>query len=400
MMGVTIYKRGKVWWISVSRDGAQERWSLKTTDRQIAAKAARIYEQRLASGEKLRQPRPDSPTFAAYSAAWLERKATSRRKATVDGYRMTVTEVSKVLGAVPVIEVTRIHARAVAEALAAGGKGRRSRESVLRYLAYLQSLFSDAAENLRDSAGRRLIAENPFANATRLVDGLLERADASARNPDRDPKPYSDDELAAIEGAAAVQLDAADWLKILFGLDAGLRSSEVFGLHRADLELEQQWSWVRRRVSRGEVGPPKTKRSRRRVPLTDRVVVATRAHVLEKGLASAALFPPRMRGGLLGYEDAKRFGGRYVAMLRAAGVEPGEHPFHRLRHTWVSRLLASGVAPYLVSKWAGHRSTAFTEEHYAEWMPGSTHREQVNRPQSNLSTISAQPNSRSEENEV
>lgn len=117
MMGVTIYKRGKVWWISVSRDGAQERWSLKTTDRQIAAKAAKVYEQRLASGEKLRQPRPDSPTFAAYSVAWLERKAMSRRKATVDGYRMTVAEVSKVLGAVPVIEVTRIHARAVAEVL-------------------------------------------------------------------------------------------------------------------------------------------------------------------------------------------------------------------------------------------------------------------------------------------
>lgn len=185
---------------------------------------------------------------------------------------------------------------------------------------------------------------------------------------------------------------------MLFALDGGLRRSEVFALHRPDLSQESQWTWVRRRLSRGEISRPKTRRSLRRVPLTDRLVEETRAHLLQVGLSSVALFPRRKKFKKpgTGYEDPEKFSKRFLRLLQDAGVEPGEHPFHRLRHTWVSRLLASGVAPYLVSKWARHSSTAFTEEHYAEWIPGDSHREQINRPQLGLSTISAQSNSPSE----
>ncbi|MCZ6821681.1 MAG: tyrosine-type recombinase/integrase, partial [Deltaproteobacteria bacterium] len=79
--------------------------------------------------------------------------------------------------------------------------------------------------------------------------------------------------------------------------------------------------------------------------------------------------------------DDKRFGDRYRRLVDAAGVEARAHPFHRLRHTFCTRLLESGVEPYLVSKWAGHQSTEFTERVYASWVPGDDHREKINRPQ-------------------
>jgi integrase len=389
MMGVTVYKRGDVWWISVSHDRTQERWSLKTKDQKVAREMKRAYERRLAAGEPLRQPRAaESPTFKDFAKSWLERKEGTRRKSTVDGYRVVVAEVGKTWGEVPVIDFTRNHAREIAEALVKGGKGSREPKTVLNQLTYLQSLFSDAAEQLRDDQGRLRILENPFAHKARLVEDLMAVAEAAISDPDWHPQPYSEGEVQSL---LAVRMDAADRLKILFGLDAGMRRSEIFALHRADLDLDAQWTWVRRRISRGEVGNPKTRRSLRRVPLTDRLVEAIRAQTREVGLSTAVLFPPRRnrKAPGIGYEDAAKFAVRFNRALAAAELVGGEHPFHRLRHTWVSRLLASGVAPYLVSKWAGHSSTGFTEEHYAEWIPGDLHREQINRPHS-LSTISAQ----------
>lgn len=121
-----------------------------------------------------------------------------------------------------------------------------------------------------------------------------------------------------------------------------------------------------------------------------RAIRAQRKALLAGGRAGIVLFPPRkVRGGGLGYEDAARFGQRFKRLLEEAGIEARAHSFHRLRHTYCSELLARGVAPYLVSKWAGHGSTSFTEEHYAQWIPGDDHRELVNRLGEGSATVSA-----------
>lgn len=381
MVGVNIYKRGRVYWAAAYYDGREVRWSLKTRDAKVAREAAKVYERRLAAGEPLRQRRTSTETFSAYSARWLESKASSRRKSTVAGYRHVVAEVLPTLGKLDMTEITRDDAREVAARLAHGGKGSRTAETVGRNLAYLQALFSDAIEEIRDGQGRARIAENPFARRSRLLEGLA--VAAGKVGDDEEPDPYSAGEVAAILAACADRAlcDRSDALKVLLGLDAGLRRSEVVALHRADLHLDDAWGRVVRRISRGELGEPKTRRSRRRFPLTDRLVAALREHIRELGLASPALFPARRkRGGARGYEDAKRFGDRFKILLVSAGVEVAEHPFHRLRHTFVSRLLAAGVEPYHVSQWAGHSSTAFTERVYAHWMPGTGHRDRINRP--------------------
>ena len=389
-MGVTLSRRGRIYWLTISTRGHRLRFSLHTRDAGVARTAKQVYEKRLAASEPLFGSHSESTiTVKAFALDWIERKARSRRASTVSGYRTAVHEILPVIGTMPMTEVTRLDARRVAEVLAAGGRGKRRIETVKRLLAYLQSLFSDASDEILNARGQKLIATNPFERKGRLVEELeKERAALGGDEVDDAPNPYMIEATDRIIKVA--RGDLADYVKILFGLDAGLRRSELLALHYDDLNPEGAWGQVCRRISRGEIGPPKSAKSRRRFPLTDRLMDAVRQLrtqqmrlALRRGSNEppAVLFPPRKRrADGCGYEDEKRFSQRFSRILEAAEVERRIHPFHCLRHTFVSRLLESGVGPYLVSKWVGHRSTEFTQRVYASWIPGDDHREKINRP--------------------
>ena len=122
--------------------------------------------------------------------------------------------------------------------------------------------------------------------------------------------------------------------------------------------------------------------------MSDELVHAIRAHrtarleqILRRGRGGEppeALFPQRLRSGKSGYEDETQFGHRFNRIGDRAEVTRGIHPFHRLRHTFCTRLPSSGVEPYLVSKWAGHHSTTFTERVYGTWVPNREDRNKLN----------------------
>jgi len=120
--------------------------------------------------------------------------------------------------------------------------------------------------------------------AAAVVDGLIATNPAHrARRPrvEQDPVvPFTDTEVEALRAAApcgfAVALD--------LGLGAGLRQSEATGLSvdridflRRELTVDRQL--VTRKAGEPTFGPPKSKRSYRRVPLADAVVSALARHV-------------------------------------------------------------------------------------------------------------------------
>ncbi len=77
--------------------------------------------------------------------------------------------------------------------------------------------------------------------------------------------------------------------------------------------------------------------------------------------------------------DVRTLRKAFAKALQAAGVEPGDKPFHRLRHTFVTDLLIAGVQLYWVSRWAGHSTPDFTARVYAHWMPQPNQRAIVAR---------------------
>jgi integrase len=179
-----------------------------------------------------------------------------------------------------------------------------------------------------------------------------------------------------------ILLDAArdDRLEALYVLAVatGLREGELLALRWEDVELEEAVLRVRYTLTRtgGKVtlGPPKTKKSRRSVGLTERAVEALRAHLsrqLEEMERMGSLYRP---GGLV---FANEIGGiinpsnlrnrSFKPLLKRAGLP--HIRFHDLRHTCATLLLSRNVNPKVVSEVLGHSSIAITLDTYSHVLP-------------------------------
>jgi integrase len=143
---------------------------------------------------------------------------------------------------------------------------------------------------------------------------------------------------------------------VLLAVYGGLRFGELAGPRRKRVDVLRGRVTVAETLSDvdGELtfGPPKTRRSRRTVPLPRRIVKELRAHL------DTYVAPGR---------DALVFTGPKGAPLRGAGFrrlwwQPAVAAtgldgliFHELRHTSVALWIAAGANPKEVSIRAGHR---------------------------------------------
>ena len=152
---------------------------------------------------------------------------------------------------------------------------------------------------------------------------------------------------------------------VLVAAYGGLRFGELAGLRRHRVDL------LRGRVEVAEtlvdlqskltLGPPKTKRGRRTVPLPRMVLDALGGHLdAYTAPEQDALVFTNTEGGPLRRAVFRTSWWR-PAVARA-GLEP--LTFHELRHTFVAMAIAAGADPKKVSVRAGHSSVAFTLDRY------------------------------------
>ncbi len=108
-------------------------------------------------------------------------------------------------------------------------------------------------------------------------------------------------------------------------------------------------------------GPPKTKRSRRSVPLPRRIASEVQVHLDGYVLADPdSLVFTGFKGGALRRAGFRRSWWRpAITTAGLAGLK-----FHELRHTFVALWVAAGADPKEVSIRAGHSSVAFTLDRY------------------------------------
>jgi integrase len=143
----------------------------------------------------------------------------------------------------------------------------------------------------------------------------------------------------------------------------GLRISEAVGLQWRHLQLDGSSPHVkvRRGVVRGRLGPPKTRHSRRDVPLGAELVFALR-RVRSDGEwpGGEHLVFPASNGAYLHVGNLRR------RVLKPAREEAGLRwvGFHTFRHTCASMLFAQGRNAVQVQHWLGHHSAAFTLSTY------------------------------------
>jgi integrase len=208
------------------------------------------------------------------------------------------------------------------------------------------------------------------------------------RNPADDvkaptPTPKEMHPLSAEEARSLLDAARGDKLEALYvlAIHTGMRRGELLGLMWDDVDLENATVRVRRTLTRIDngrrlaLGPPKNKKSRRTVRLTERAVDSLRSH-LKRQLAEIDALGDFYKDQRLVFAteagtpiNPSNLRRRSLApLLKRAGLP--QITFHDLRHTCASLLFQRNVHPKFVQELLGHASVAITLDTYSHMLPG------------------------------
>jgi integrase len=176
-------------------------------------------------------------------------------------------------------------------------------------------------------------------------------------------------------------IPADDWGMIerplyLMAAMTGMRQGELLGLRWRDLDWMAQKVRVRQAFVRGEFKPPKSRRGVRGVPMADKL-----AGDLDRLFQVSCfkddddlVFANPASGRPL---DRSKVRKHFQRACRRAGVRVVR--FHDLRHTFGTRIAASGeVSMRRLQEWMGHRDLKTTLV-YADYQPDEREAEMVER---------------------
>jgi integrase len=250
----------------------------------------------------------------------------------------------RLLGDLPVDQITREHLGAVVHAIKAAGRGKATVEHVRMPLKGFY----------REQVELKVLPANPAADLGFFV-GKMKRG----KRVDYFSAAECDQVLRAAQGTRGSGFVAA-------ALGTGARWGELAALTRDDvvdgrLHVRASWSPKARAVQ-----PPRNGKGRY-VPMAPELVELIQAQIETReaeGWGALALVFPAENGGHL--HDG-HFATAWRALLKRAGVP--YRPFHSCRHTFASHALKAGVRPELVQQWLGHGTLSQTLDTYRHFIP-------------------------------
>jgi integrase len=292
---------------------------------------------------------PSTDEIAGYLREWLQTQAPSLRPSTLRSYRMAVDRIGRGLGSVRLADMRPL--------------------MIERFYA---DLLSDGLAP-KTVSNTHTVLRKALADADRL--GLISRNPAASARPPRLPR-FESDVWTAEQLASFIRFLEGHPLQpvfMLLGL-TGLRRGECVALRHRDVDLERSSLSIVQSMTvvGGEIviSSPKTKRSRRQVPL-DRVTAAyLRAHLVrQKEL--------RLRAGSAWNQDEDwlftdeggnhlhpdRVSRQFRLLVRSSGLPPIR--LHDLRHTYGTLSLEAGIHPKIVAERLGHATVGITLDIYS-----------------------------------
>ena len=350
--------------------------------------AERIFRQLQDQEEKAPRRRPDAtaPTVDEVADSLRqELRLKGSRRSYLDGCEsMQRVHISPRLGPRSVDEITTRNVDALAAALLECGLAPKTVRNVL---AFLHAAFEHALD-------RGYVRENPVRRAKRP--GRRRRGD---RNPDlqfltvaqldaairalpdevvvREPSPTRRGRSGPAPPPPPDVLGPVLRVLVLTAAVTGLRQSELLGLRWRDVDWTAQRIRVRNAYVRGEhSGEGKSELSTQRsVPMADRL-----ARELDRWSRRTAyddeddlVFAHPQKGTPL---DRSKVTKRFKEACTAAGVRPIR--FHDLRHTFGTRMAASGQPIRSIQEFLGHADSKTTQI-YMHYAPSEHEVEMVNR---------------------
>jgi integrase len=256
--------------------------------------------------------------------------------------------IDPVLGDRPAATVSVRQVEDLIRTMRDGGVGAKS---IRNYIGILSSMYRYGAH-----PRRRWVPENP-CDALELPE----------RTTSTDIRFLTVDEVesladAAVDGPHRL-LDRTLYLTAAM---TGLRQGELIALRWADIDWKAQRVRVRRNHVLGDFDTPKSRRSLRSVPMTQRLAAELDGLARDSQwnqendlvFAEPETGDPLRRGALMR---------RYRRALNVAQLD-STHRFHDLRHTFGTIMAGAGVPMRTLQEWMGHQNISTTMI-YADYSP-------------------------------
>jgi integrase len=176
----------------------------------------------------------------------------------------------------------------------------------------------------------------------------------------REPEPPTADEVELILAACEDRPGGARWV---LAICTGLRQGEALGLRWRDVQLAKPASVTVRQAAARVAGElvmkdPKSRKSRRTVPLPARAVTALKAHrdaQQVRDLRDGLVFTDTRGQALHSRADWQA----WADFLAELGIQ--HYRIHDLRHAYATTLLERGVDPRVVQDLMGWSTAAMAE---------------------------------------
>jgi integrase len=310
------YRTQKGWGLRYYTEGGQRRRQSGFPSRSAALAWFRNVELKRQRGET---PTVTPPTLSEHVETYLAAHSVGRDAKTIDVLRFRLAYATRTFGDLRLDELERRVPEIAAwtTTLPVG-----SRYGIVQ--AFRQTMAAAVRWNL--------VGSNPI------------KAAGSNPPPQRDEVvPFEPHEVEAI----ADELGRTYGPLVIVGAYCGLRPSELIALEWRDVDRADGVLRVERAYSYGVVKTPKTKGSRRRVPLPARAAEAL--ETIGRRIDTRLVFP----GPRGSYIDQRNWRKReWKPALEAAGLPRARRPYD-LRHSYAAWSLAAGVPAHDLARYMG-----------------------------------------------
>ncbi len=320
--------------------------------------------------------KPSKETVASYLDGYLKGATRGRRANTRRNYEDALRPVRERLGTRPLQSITKSDIEDLMDWMLTAGRRRGGKPGT----------------GLSGRTARLTLGRLSAALEAAVLEGKLVRNVAKLVSPPeytpRERETWSKAEVKKFLAKASRDRLHAAWRLSLYGL----RRGEVLGLRWSDIDLRAKTLTVNQaRVLveyKVRIEEPKSRNGKRTLPLDDELVAALtmlRKRQLDESAAAGAAYRSGL-GGLDWYQ-----GGEYVVtnevgtpvhpewysdefgrLLRRAGLR--RITLHDSRHTTLTLMEHAGVPISIISKWAGHYDSAFTQKTYVHASNEDLHR--------------------------
>ncbi len=230
------------------------------------------------------------------------------------------------------------------------------------------------AKLIKDGVGRRTINKCHTLLGSILRYGMRHRwisynaaAEVKKLQPaeEHESGPIDESILTPIEVQRLLTAADKRWYTLLLmAVSTGLRQGELLGLKWGDIDRAAKEVHVRRQYTDGRFSELKTKNSRRRIGLSEQLLVALQKWKLKCPKGILDLVFPNGAGNPENHGNLLRRG--FYPSLRRAKLR--QVRFHDLRHTFASFLIAKNVHPKRIQALMGHSSIKVTMDVYGHLM--------------------------------